>query len=84
MNFSIDQSIEILQRTPAVLRSMLAGLSDGWLQGNYGPDTFSPFDVVGHLITGEKTDWMVRARIILEQWLAEHIVTERDGAKRTS
>src|SRR5258706_8623791 len=66
MRFNTDKSIELLERTPAVLRAMLAGLSDDWLYNNYGPDTFSPFDVVGHLITGEKTDWMVRARIILE------------------
>ena len=70
MQFGIEQSIEILQRTPTVLRNMLAGLSDGWLHSNYGADTFSPFDVVGHLITGEKTDWMTRTRIILEHGTA--------------
>jgi hypothetical protein len=66
MKFDLEQSIEVLERTPVVLRDMLAGLSDGWIHGNYGDDTFSPFDVVGHLITGEKTDWMTRARLILE------------------
>ncbi|MDX2198818.1 MAG: DinB family protein [Phycisphaerae bacterium] len=65
MKFTVDQAIEVLERTPATLRAMLAGLSDGWLRGNYGPDTFSPFDVVGHLITGEKTDWLTRTRLIL-------------------
>src|ERR1043166_3865166 len=70
MNYSPEQSVEILERTPRVLRAMLSGLSDDWLCSNYGPDTFSPFDVVGHLITGEKTDWMVRARIILEHGTA--------------
>jgi hypothetical protein len=45
---------------------MLGGLGDLWVHGNYGPDTFSPFDVVGHLIHGEQTDWMVRVRVILE------------------
>jgi uncharacterized damage-inducible protein DinB len=45
---------------------MLGGLSDAWVHGNYGDKTFSPFDVVGHLIHGERTDWMPRARIILE------------------
>ncbi len=57
---------EILTRTPATLRSLLSGVSDFWLHATYGSDTFSPFDVVGHLIEGEKTDWMVRARLILE------------------
>lgn len=67
MPFTLDHSLEVLQRTPAVLHSLLHGLSDFWSKSNYGPETFSPFDVVGHLIHGEETDWMVRARIILEQ-----------------
>ena len=66
MNFSLESSVEILQRTPDVLRAMLSGLSEPWARGTEGPDTFSPFDVVGHLIDGEETDWMVRAKIILE------------------
>jgi hypothetical protein len=45
---------------------MLTDLPDPWITSNYGPDTFSPFDVVGHLIHGERTDWIPRARIILE------------------
>ena len=56
----------VLERTPGVLRAMLAGLGEGWVQGNYGEGTFSPYDVVGHLITGERTDWMARVRLILE------------------
>jgi len=65
MKFQIDQGIEILASTPGVLRSMLAGLGDLWITGNYGEGTFSPFDVVGHLIHGERTDWIPRAKIIL-------------------
>ena len=65
MKFDLEQATLVLERTPATLRAMLDGLSDAWIRGNYGDDTFSPFDVVGHLITGEKTDWMVRARLIL-------------------
>lgn len=67
MKFEVSQAIEILQRTPHVLRAMLSGLSDVWIYNNYGDDTFSPFDVVGHLIHGEKCDWIARTRIILEQ-----------------
>jgi hypothetical protein len=66
MTFEVEQSIEVLRRTPDVLCALLGGLSDGWSLNNYGPATFSPFDVVGHLIHGEQTDWMVRVRVILE------------------
>jgi hypothetical protein len=66
MPFRLEQAIEVLERTPAVLRAMLGGLSEPWVMNNYGPETWSPFDVVGHLIHGEKTDWIPRARIILE------------------
>ena len=65
MNFQPDHGIEVLGRTPAVLRALLGGLSDVWVLSNYGDKTFSPFDVVGHLIHGERTDWIPRARIIL-------------------
>lgn len=65
MNFDLDSSVEVLARTPAALQSLLRGLTDPWIRGNEGPDTFSPFDVVGHLIDGEETDWIPRARIIL-------------------
>src|SRR5882762_473036 len=67
MNFDLDRAIEILERTPATIRALLDGLSEPWLRATEGPDTFSPFDVVGHLIDGEETDWIPRARIILAQ-----------------
>ncbi len=66
MEFKLDQAVEVLNRTPKVVRAMLAGLSEPWVRNNYGPETFSPFDVVGHLLHGEKTDWMTRVRIILD------------------
>jgi hypothetical protein len=66
MKYTIQQAIEILNRTPAVCKALLAGLSDDWVMNNEGPDTFSPYDVIGHLIHGEKTDWAVRAKMILE------------------
>lgn len=65
MDFDLDLSIEVLQRSPATLRALLEGLREPWVRGREGPETFSPFDVVGHLIDGEETDWMPRARIIL-------------------
>lgn len=65
MTFILAESIDVLQRTPATLATLLDGIAERLARGNEGPDTFSPFDVVGHLIDGEETDWMTRARIIL-------------------
>lgn len=66
MNFDIDLAIALLERTPATLAAQLDGLPEVWSDSNEGPQTYSAFDVVGHLIHGERTDWMVRARIILD------------------
>jgi hypothetical protein len=71
----VEKPIEVLERTPAVLRALLSGVSDFWAMSNYGPDTFSPFDVVGHLIHAELTNWMERARIILQHGEAVPIPT---------
>src|SRR5947208_7835174 len=65
MEFDLDLSIDLLRRSPATLRALLDGLGEPWVRGREGRDTFSPFDVVGHLIDGEETDWIPRARIIL-------------------
>jgi len=67
MSFDLPRTLEVLSRTPGVLESLLDGLSDAWLTANEGPDTFSPRDVVGHLIHGEETDWVPRIRLILER-----------------
>lgn len=56
----------ILERTPATLDTLLRGLPEAWTQVTEGPDTWSPYDVLGHLIHGEKTDWIPRLNIILE------------------
>ncbi len=65
MSFDLEKAIEILTRTPEVLASLLTGLSDEWIYQNEGEETWSPFDVIGHLIHGEKTDWVQRMEIIL-------------------
>lgn len=65
MKFSLDHAVEILSQTPATLKSLLSGLSAPWIYSNEGEQTWSPFDVVGHLIHGERTDWMPRLKIIL-------------------
>lgn len=66
LSFSLSRTIEILERTPGTLTALLGGLSDDWPLSNEGPETFSPRDVVGHLIHGEDTDWIPRMRLILE------------------
>jgi DinB superfamily len=65
MGFDLERGVDVLRRTPDTLSALLRGLDDSWIRGTEGPDTFSPFDVVGHLIDGEETDWIPRARIIL-------------------
>src|SRR5688572_23655062 len=67
MEFELSAGIAVLARTPATLRAMLDGLPEEWTTATEGPETWSPYDVVGHLIHGERTDWIPRARIILEQ-----------------
>jgi DinB family protein len=67
LEFDLPQAMAILERTPAVLTAGLDGLGDEWVQAREGPDTFSPFDVVGHLVHGERTDWIPRARLILDR-----------------
>ena len=64
--FVLTEAIDILARTPSVVAAMLSGLPEHWTQAHEGGDTWSPFDVVGHLIHGEEADWLARARIILE------------------
>lgn len=72
--FRLDDAILVLERTPGTLRGMVSGLSHDWLHGNCGAETFSPFDVLGHLIQGEKTDWMPRLRLVLEKGESEAFV----------
>jgi hypothetical protein len=66
MAFVLAEAKEILARTPSVVRALLWDLSDAWALANTEPDGWSPFDVVGHLIHGEETDWIPRLRIMLE------------------
>lgn len=66
MQFQLEQGIEILSRTPETLNSLLRGLSGDWIYNNEGSESWSPFDILGHFIHGEETDWIPRAQIILE------------------
>ena len=65
ITFDLDRYCEVLERTPAVLESLLSGLSPEWIAGTEGFGTWSPYDVLGHLIHGERTDWLPRLEIIL-------------------
>ena len=65
MEFDFEKSIALLQVAPSVINSLLAKLPPDWILSNEGEDSWSPFDVVGHLIHGEKTDWIPRIEIIL-------------------
>ncbi|MFL6213581.1 MAG: DinB family protein [Blastocatellia bacterium] len=71
MEFQLEEAIDILRRTPESLRALLKDLPPAWATGNEGGDSWSPYDVVGHLIHGEETDWVPRARIILEHGEAQ-------------
>ena len=62
----LEESLAVLTRTPATLDALLRGLPAGWTEATEGPGTWSPYVVIGHLIHGEKSDWMVRLRVILE------------------
>jgi hypothetical protein len=66
MRFDLEPSIEILERTPRTLDTLLRDLADDWIRGNEGGESWSPYDVVGHLVHGERADWMPRARRLLE------------------
>src|SRR5438477_9235017 len=66
MDFSLPQTIALLERTPRALGELLRGLPDEWTMSNEGGHTWNAYDVVGHLIHGERTDWMTRVRMILE------------------
>lgn len=74
MKFDLEKSLEILEKTPTVIRALLSAASKEWVMNNEGAETFSPYDVVGHLIQGEKTDWPERIKMILEFGTAKAFV----------
>ena len=66
MQFKLPDATQILERTPTVLTEMIAAVPDSWIKATEGVGTWSCYDIVGHLIHGELTDWIPRARVILE------------------
>jgi hypothetical protein len=67
MDFNFTSAVAVLERTPQSMRALLAGLGPEWTEATEGPETWSPYVIVGHLIHGEHTDWITRAQIILRQ-----------------
>ncbi|MBI3504260.1 MAG: DinB family protein [Proteobacteria bacterium] len=67
MEFDLTLGTAILDRTPHALRTMLDGLPPAWADATEGPETWSPYVIIGHLVHGERTDWIARAKIILAQ-----------------
>ncbi len=65
--FDLAEAVAVLERTPGAVRGLLAGLPAAWTSADEGPKTFSAFDNVGHLIHGERADWIARAQIMLAQ-----------------
>jgi hypothetical protein len=65
--FNVTEAVAVLTRTPATLNSLLRGLPSVWVHSNEGKDTWSAFDIMGHLVFGERSDWMPRVRILLEK-----------------
>jgi hypothetical protein len=66
-HYSLEAGLALLERTPPTLRALLGGLPAYWTACNEGPDTWSPYDVVGHLIHADRADWMTRVRLILRE-----------------
>jgi hypothetical protein len=71
VEFDVEQAMAILSRTPSVFSALLRDLADPWVLSNEGEESWSPFDVLGHLIHGERSDWITRAGVILEHGEAE-------------
>jgi len=84
MQYDLQKSLQILERTPQVVEDLLQGLDKEWIMSNEGPDTWSPYDIVGHYIHGEKTDWVPRMNIILGEGDKHFIPFDRFAQYRDS
>jgi hypothetical protein len=79
MQFEIEKALPVLERTPRVIEALLNGLADEWTYSNEGSDTWTPFEIVAHLIYGEKTDWLPRTRIILGEENKHFVPFDMEG-----
>lgn len=74
MQYAIEKSIAVLERTPATLSCLLSGLPEDWVLHNEGGDTWNVYDVIGHLVHGEETDWMTRTILIMSDNIDKHFI----------
>lgn len=79
MQFELEKALPVLERTPQVIEALLYGLADEWIDTNEGGDTWSPVDIVAHLIFGEKTDWIPRIQVILGEGSKEFVPFDMEG-----
>ena len=85
MDYQLSEIIAILERTPKTLRALLSGLSEGWTSINEGPDTWNAFDILGHFVHGELTDWIPRGEIILSDKVDKTFIPfDRFAQEKTS
>lgn len=80
MPFELSAATAVLERTPETFRTLLAGLPTEWTETNEGGDSWSPFVIMGHLVHGERTDWIPRAKLILSQAPASSAARDLGGA----
>jgi hypothetical protein len=84
MSFDLKNGIQVLERTPSVLRTLLAGLSPDWTDATEGPGTWSPRIIVAHLVDAERYNWVPRARVVLEHGPSRPFpVFDRTAAEET-
>ena len=74
MEFNIQSALQVLERTPVIIETILRNLDNGWTMNNEGAESWSAYDIVGHYIHGEKTDWIPRVQIILDDKADKHFV----------
>lgn len=79
MQFAIENAVPVLERTPQVMETLLYGLAEEWIYSNEGDDTWTPFDIIAHLILGEKTDWIPRTLVIMGEGSKEFVPFDMEG-----
>jgi hypothetical protein len=79
MQFAIENALPVLERTPQVMETLLYGLADEWIYSNEGGDSWTPIDIIAHLICGEKTDWIPRTLVIMGEGSKEFVPFDMEG-----
>jgi hypothetical protein len=79
MQFDLEKALPVLERTPRVVEALLYGLPHEWVNSNEGNNSWTPFEIVGHLILGEKTDWLPRTKLIMSNGSKEFVPFDMEG-----